>query len=554
MSNYAHARTHRKSPVAVDDEKSRLALQSPMRDQTESDAASLISENAAPANATLNDPGHNFGQIAVQPAPEAASATEPQMKLRVSQRGDVHEREADQVADAVMRMPAGELAAPGGDTSSHTATSQIGAQEAIPGSDGQPLDAPTRAYMEPRFGHDFGHVRVHTDEQATQAAADYHARAYTVGSDIVFGAQEYAPGTSEGQRLIAHELTHVVQQGSDTTAAATIQRDELETHAPEAVPEAVPQVGQGRKAPTADEMQDDVLVGAIFDKQLSILNQWDKALDVFNETMISNSDKEANPNFSAAMSKYIGEQVLGGLGKLFGDPMAKGVEALMVLDKEMERAEAAENSATLRDFYNQHKTVVGNLTSQAHDARAGVITLVSQLQDAMLRAAPKQKGNMAESDAAWNYTSMRMTLMDTYAEVDAREKVATRENLFLKLSEEWMRYATIKGAYGHKVQAFVIIRLNPDYTVKEAHIQGAGGQKIAEQLLKDSPDGVNVFNLEAPRRVVLLGDNGWPAVTLELDENDKNLSTGALLEGDTDALYRKLMNEGLPPTKHIEGD
>jgi hypothetical protein len=78
---------------------------------------------------------------------------------------------------------------------------------------GQPLDAATRAFMEPRFGRDFSQVRVHTDAQAAESAAAVNARAYTVGSDVVFGAGQYSPATAEGKRLVAHELTHVVQQG-----------------------------------------------------------------------------------------------------------------------------------------------------------------------------------------------------------------------------------------------------------------------------------------------------------------------------------------------------
>ncbi len=68
--------------------------------------------------------------------------------------------------------------------------------------------------MEPRFGHDFGRVRVHVGGQAEQSAASLRARAYTVGNRIVFGAGQYAPGTASGRFLIAHELTHVLQQGS----------------------------------------------------------------------------------------------------------------------------------------------------------------------------------------------------------------------------------------------------------------------------------------------------------------------------------------------------
>jgi hypothetical protein len=81
-------------------------------------------------------------------------------------------------------------------------------------SPGQPLDHTTRAFMEPRFGYGFSQVRVHTDAQATDSAQAVNALAYTVGRDVVFGAGQYAPQTSEGRRLLAHELTHVVQQNN----------------------------------------------------------------------------------------------------------------------------------------------------------------------------------------------------------------------------------------------------------------------------------------------------------------------------------------------------
>ncbi len=80
-------------------------------------------------------------------------------------------------------------------------------------SGGAPLDSATRASMESRFGQDFGHVRIHTDEQASASARAVSALAYTVGRDVVFGQGQYAPGSSRGRCLIAHELTHVVQQG-----------------------------------------------------------------------------------------------------------------------------------------------------------------------------------------------------------------------------------------------------------------------------------------------------------------------------------------------------
>src|SRR4030095_6074130 len=79
-------------------------------------------------------------------------------------------------------------------------------------SSGQPLDARTRTFLEPSFGHDLSKVRMHTDDRAGASAQAVNALAYTVGNDLVFAGGQYFPGTAKGTRLIAHELTHVVQQ------------------------------------------------------------------------------------------------------------------------------------------------------------------------------------------------------------------------------------------------------------------------------------------------------------------------------------------------------
>jgi hypothetical protein len=90
------------------------------------------------------------------------------------------------------------------------------------GTSGAPLDGATRTGMEGRFGHDFGQVRIHADADAARSAADIHARAYTFGSHVVMGAGRYQPHSPEGQRLLAHELTHVVQQAGATGTPTSI--------------------------------------------------------------------------------------------------------------------------------------------------------------------------------------------------------------------------------------------------------------------------------------------------------------------------------------------
>jgi len=87
---------------------------------------------------------------------------------------------------------------------------------------GQPLSSSVRNYMEPRFGHNFNQVRVHTDTQAANVTRSINARAFTLGQDVVFGSGQYSPGTNEGRRLLAHELTHVAQQGSSVTGKNSV--------------------------------------------------------------------------------------------------------------------------------------------------------------------------------------------------------------------------------------------------------------------------------------------------------------------------------------------
>jgi Domain of unknown function (DUF4157) len=88
-------------------------------------------------------------------------------------------------------------------------------------SPGQPLDAVTRAFMEQRFAHDFSQVRVHTGLSAATSARAVDALAYTVGRNIVFGSGQYSPESVAGRRLLAHELTHVLQQGAAAQATET---------------------------------------------------------------------------------------------------------------------------------------------------------------------------------------------------------------------------------------------------------------------------------------------------------------------------------------------
>lgn len=113
--------------------------------------------------------------------------------------------------------------------------------EVLGSGGGQPLDARTRGYFEPLFGHDFGGVRVHDDARADASARSVNAAAYTVGQDVVFRGGTFAPDTTGGKRLLAHELTHVVQQSGGLSRSAAEGHDGRASYfAPRAKAERVP--------------------------------------------------------------------------------------------------------------------------------------------------------------------------------------------------------------------------------------------------------------------------------------------------------------------------
>ena len=185
-----------------------------------------------------------------------------QRKLTIGSVNDPLEHEADRVAERVMRMPARlepidssaaqvqrkcacggtcdscrteeeqwtvqrksaarpPIAAAGASAAT-TAMSAPPIVHDVLRSPGQPLPSSVRTFFEPRFGADFSHVRVHTDGAAQRSAQDMNANAYTVGQNVVFGTGRFAPDTQEGRQLLAHELTHVVQQQG--AGPALIQR------------------------------------------------------------------------------------------------------------------------------------------------------------------------------------------------------------------------------------------------------------------------------------------------------------------------------------------
>ncbi|HEX7031700.1 MAG TPA: DUF4157 domain-containing protein [Nitrososphaera sp.] len=182
-------------------------------------------------------PEIDFAKIGIQP------------KLKAGQPGDPYEQEADSIAEQVMRMIDTDPAAPmvnaakkgeeidrkcaaceeNEEEEQEETTMTVGRKPSsaynpepdervmndidnIRSSNGRSIDANTEGFMESRFGYDFSSVRIHTDEIAARSANSIHARAYTIGNHVIFGDGQYQPDTLEGRKLLAHELTHVIQQ------------------------------------------------------------------------------------------------------------------------------------------------------------------------------------------------------------------------------------------------------------------------------------------------------------------------------------------------------
>ena len=171
-----------------------------------------------------------------------------QPKLKIGAANDKYEQEADRVADQVMRMPtpvqsssinssptsninhiqrkcAGcakedELIQKKRSGTTPEVTSSINSNIQSLQGGGKPLSKSEKSFFEPRFGADFSHVRLHTNSQAANTAQSINAKAFTHGSNVVFGAGEYSTGSEGGKKLLAHELTHVVQQAGSQTSLA----------------------------------------------------------------------------------------------------------------------------------------------------------------------------------------------------------------------------------------------------------------------------------------------------------------------------------------------
>jgi hypothetical protein len=155
-----------------------------------------------------------------RPSPAASEVLQSfiQRKLTVGASNDVYEKEADDMANKIIGDTPGQLKFTSAnqlqkkESNADPVSAPPIVQDALSSSSGRSMDEDTRSYMESRFNYDFSNVRIQDNELAAKSANSINALAYTSGNNIVFNSGQYNPGSDPGKRLLAHELTHVVQQ------------------------------------------------------------------------------------------------------------------------------------------------------------------------------------------------------------------------------------------------------------------------------------------------------------------------------------------------------
>ncbi len=304
-----------------------------------------------------------------------------QTKLSVSSPQDVYEQEADQVAASVMRMSAFAGGTPSDNTEEDQGTGKQAVQRATPNlsaagqspagetvnaemesrigsmqQGGQPLPKAERAFFEPRMGADLSAVRVHTDADAAQTSEDLSARAYTVGSHIAFNDGEYQPGTTAGRQLMAHELTHVMQQGGAPQTESGQQNEEATTQTAQAqrqtkpVVQRTPKNGEEKKPELSPKDMVDVSLTRFLDDASGYAPQ---RLGIENWTLPPLSLDNAPFAEGTAIYEYAKQQALGLNSALSTAQNSVSQENVEDMDATLEKTAETVEQLVLDETLNQ---------------------------------------------------------------------------------------------------------------------------------------------------------------------------------------------------------
>jgi len=358
-------------------------------------------------------------------------------------------------------------------------------------------------------------------------------------------APKVTPNAVSGQ---AAALLALQQTAGNRAARLTLMRDPAGPMSP-VTDTAVTDTGE-----VDISMKDDaILARGIVEGEQGILRQWRDTLLIFDKTMVSESDEAGKPDFKKAALQFFADTVIDSLLDITQLPgLPKGVPQpgkalyglLQKLEAEYKRAGAAQESARLRDFFNTHIGQIAEIDRQ--------LTLAKDDFEAAVGLVAGKVG--ANDQANSDYAMMRLRLVEQFQSVERRLAETDTSTLYTRLSEQWIRASTIPIGMGLQANARVIIRLETDFSVRNGHIQGTGGQKLAEQLLKNSPDGIDLYHMAVPRTIIRYAENGWPRDILRLDANGRRDDMNNFAEGNPTGVYNWIAKNGMPRIKKVSGD
>jgi len=461
-----------------------------------------------------------------------------QAKLTIGQPNDKYEQEADRVSNEVMRMPKpniqtkpiGKQITPRiqrqpeakeeeliqtksmGETPQVTSSleSKINALE----GGGEPLSKETKGFFEPRFGQDFSKVRVHNDSNAHHLARSINARAFTRGNNVVFGGGEYSPNSSNGKRLLGHELTHVVQRQN------YISR--------QIIPKTADEVVQGGEQKVRNQ------AGRISDKYQALLIRYAGVLLTFKSTLDAPSSKGVNLQIGKVLLDYVSDKVIGKIAtKIPGANYVYDIyKAIKTENKNIQ------NLQKVRDISQFFKKNNKWITEQA--------SLLKSTETESEMKAVKHYNSLANKNQKAIYWLSLKLKADS---LDKHFKEMTQNKIFVLLSEKWISSSKTTFVRNIPMSAYIEIRLDANFKITKAHIHSPSGQKIADEF---NNFGISPLTLRV-RKVIYAKGYNLPnpyqntLFQVQLDSNNHYSS-------DNKKLYQRIERDGISKTNKWSGD
>lgn len=459
-----------------------------------------------------------------------------QTKLKISRPNDQYEQQADFVAEKVTNMD-NCSAAPSPVTQSILSKSNhgedvIARQSHNPHNagnetstkitsdiqslqdSGKPLSSNVRNYFEPRFGSDFSQVKVHHDKQAATLANRLNARAFTVGNTIFFGNDQYKPDTHAGKKLLAHELTHTLQQSHHNENI--IQRDPRDITFDDDEGSFLYHLRRSGRDPY-DVIQDYVsaVSTALNNMRVGELN----AIEQFLTHMSFSSSDDAQPDVLGAVFKYVGKQLWE--AALSAVPSVGGISATQIfgfitaMTDELERAAAAQQSYNLATFM----VTLRNQTAAFY--QSAITELQASKRSELDLEFSSREGEWSEGEV-WVSGDKARLLSELEAQAQAMlravpEPIAYEEALIVR----WVRDRNAGAQTTDAFRTNGIIELKYDteetdsgynYTFESAKLFAATQSGQAADMLTRvmSHENKKVYELGIPVRVMLKTENMMP--------------------------------------------